>query len=689
MVKKLLKQLNLRVVFVLVFAAAGVGYLMMSGAATNSTSHELEGGIISGNASIGSDPNASDGQFISFGGSSQAPITNVRAMFYYPWFPEAWNQQGFSMFTNYSPTLGRYSSTDAAVINKHIDTMIYAGMNSAIYSWWGQNSKEDVRFQSYLDATGSKSLKWALYHECEGNGGAICADESGPAPTVAAITSDLNYIKTKYASDNRYLKLNNKPVILVYGDGTDSCTTATNWKTAAASTGFYVVLKVFSGFRTCPDQPDGWHQYGPAKAEDVQDNHAITISPGYWKKGCPTGGGACVQGDTQPFLARDITRWTTNVTNLKNSTAKFQLVTTFNEWGEGSIVESANEWPSASGYGQYIDILHDILVTSTTTPPAATVTIAAAGDIACGVGSTSAPCRQMITSDLLTSINPAAILALGDVQYEYGNLSDFLGFFEPSWGRFKSLIKPAIGNHEYGNSVGGTSPTGCDVLTTNNPASYACGYFDYFNGKGNSTGAAGERGKGYYAYDLGGWRLYAMNSNCSRVGGCQAGSAQEQWLRQDLASHPGKCKLMYMHHPFSSSDPRNFDGYLVNVPDATTYANLKRNTDNLAGIYQAFYDHKGDLVLVGHSHFYERYDLQNMQRLSDPANGFRQIIVGTGGRNTYIIDSANKRPLSQISSPSSTFGVLKLNLKASSYDWNFIPAAGSTFTDSGSTNCHI
>ena len=36
------------------------------------------------------------------------PAFPIRAAFYYPWFPEAWNQSGFNPFTNYTPTLGSY-----------------------------------------------------------------------------------------------------------------------------------------------------------------------------------------------------------------------------------------------------------------------------------------------------------------------------------------------------------------------------------------------------------------------------------------------------------------------------------------------------------------------------------------------------------------------------------------------------
>ena len=114
----------------------------------------------------------------------------------------------------------------------------------------------------------------------------------------------------------------------------------------------YIVLKVFANYKTsCTSQPDGWHQYGPAAATDSQAGYSYTISPGFWKS-----------GETSPRLDRDPTRWTANVASMKASNAPWQLVTTFNEWGEGTSVESADEWSSPSGYGTYIDALHAALV---------------------------------------------------------------------------------------------------------------------------------------------------------------------------------------------------------------------------------------------------------------------------------------------------------------------------------------
>ena len=242
-------------------------------------------------------------------------------------------------------------------------------------------------------------------------------------------------------------------------------------------------------------------------------------------------------------------------------------------------------------------------------PPVSGTKIAAAGDIACDPGSSSfnngqgsgLDCRQLATSDLLVGAGYAAVLALGDIQYEDGAYSKFLASYDPSWGRVKSITKPAPGNHEY-------------------QSGNANGYYQYFGA------AAGDPAKGYYSFDLAGWHIVALNSNCSFVGGCGVGSPQEQWLRADLAAHPASCTLAYWHHPRFSSGEHGSD---------STYTPF----------FQALYDANADLVLVGHDHDYERFAPQTASGTLDLARGIRQFVVGSGGKNvrTFPTRAAEQR----------------------------------------------
>jgi chitodextrinase len=275
----------------------------------------------------------------------------VRAAFYYPWFPETWSVNG--VHVSYHPSLGYYDSSNQAVAAAHVKALDYAKVNVAIASWWGVGThSESPRLPLLLDTTTSAGspLKWALYYEPEGQGN----------PTVSQLQADLSYIKTSYAGRSAYARVGGKPVIFVYNGNDTTCEVADRWKQATAGQ-WYVMLKIFSGYRTCASQPDGWHQYAPAVAADSQQGFSYSISPGFWRA-----------DESQPRLARDPARWQQNIRDMIASQAPWQLVTTFNEWGEGTAVESAQEWATASGYGSYLDALHDDGQTTApadTTPP--------------------------------------------------------------------------------------------------------------------------------------------------------------------------------------------------------------------------------------------------------------------------------------------------------------------------------
>ena len=278
--------------------------------------------------------------------------------------------------------------------------------------------------------------------------------------------------------------------------------------------------------------------------------------------------------------------------------------------------------------------------------------IMAAGDIACdptdpgyngGVG-TADRCHQRATSDLLLSTRLDAVLPLGDIQYDSSSTARINAVYAPTWGRVKSISRPILGNHEGSGA----------------------GYFDYFNGVGVSDGPAGPRGRGYYSFDLGTWHLVALNSNCSSVS-CSEGSEQERWLRADLAAHPTDCTLAYWHAPRYSS---GHDG---------SHASMQ-------ALWEALHDAQAELLLSGHSHDYERFAPLDRDGDVDESAGIRQFVVGTGG--AFFTGGLDTKAAHSEVAQNTTFGVLKLTLHAWSYDWQFVPEAGKTFTDSGSQACH-
>jgi hypothetical protein len=262
----------------------------------------------------------------------------VRGIFYYPWFTETWVVNG--KHVSYQPTLGYYSSDDQAVVDQHIKALDYANVDVAIFSWWGVNQhNESKRVPMLLNRTvaAGSDLKWAVLYEKEGFGN----------PTVAQIQSDLAYVKQNYVPHQAYAKINGKPVIYVYNADDNTCEVADRWA-LATNNEWYLSLKVVGGYTGCAHQPTTWHQYGPDSPEQRHTGYSCVIAPGFWRADVTT-----------PLLARDTARFSQNVRNMVASKEPWQLVTTFNEWGEGTAVESAKEWESASGFGTYLDALHN------------------------------------------------------------------------------------------------------------------------------------------------------------------------------------------------------------------------------------------------------------------------------------------------------------------------------------------
>jgi len=234
------------------------------------------------------------------------------------------------------------------------------------------------------------------------------------------------------------------------------------------------------------------------------------------------------------------------------------------------------------------------------------------------------------TAQLLDGIS-GTVFTAGDNAYVDGTYTEYLNCYDPTWGRHKSRTKPSPGNHDY--------------LTSG-----AAGYFQYFNNIPS-----------YYAYDLGAWRIYSLNSEVD----VSLSSAQVAWLSNDLSANPRQCVLAYWHRPRWSSGSNHGDAM------------------NMQAIWQLLYDAGAELVINGHEHQYERFSEMDASG-SAVSQGLREIVVGTGGAALYPFGTP--KSASQVRN-NTTYGVLKLTLRSTGYDWQFVPIAGSTFTDSGSDTC--
>jgi acid phosphatase type 7 len=255
--------------------------------------------------------------------------------------------------------------------------------------------------------------------------------------------------------------------------------------------------------------------------------------------------------------------------------------------------------------------------------------IVGAGDVAmCGI-----PEVEM-TARLLDGI-PGTVMALGDLAYPRGSANDFATCYEPTWGRVKGRTRPAPGNHDY-----------------ETPG--AAAYYAYF---GENAGPAG---LGYYSYRAGAWLVLSLNSNIP----AGPDSPQAAWVRATLASNPAPCALAYWHHPVFSSGPNGSSAVMRDI-------------------WTILQQGGADVVVSAHDHLYERFAPQDAAGRADP-RGLREFVAGTGGAHLY----APKAIIRNSEVISSTHGVLKLTLKAESYEWQFVPIAGKSFIDFGTAACN-
>jgi hypothetical protein len=237
------------------------------------------------------------------------------------------------------------------------------------------------------------------------------------------------------------------------------------------------------------------------------------------------------------------------------------------------------------------------------------------------------------TADLIRKADPAAVFTTGDNAYPDGSPSDYAKNYDPTWGSLKDRTHPVPGNHDY--------------LTEG-----AAGYVGYF-GKANVTNTSD--GGLYYAWDVGnGWRAYAVNTEVSTTG------AQLAWLKDDLAAHPGQHYILYGHSPRYTSSSEH-------AP-----------SEDICPLWDVLAKSGGlEIVLAGHNHQYERFSPMDCSGQLI-AQGPVSFVVGSGGKTLYGL--GKPQPGSEFRNNTDN-GVLKLRLRAGSYDWEFI-ASGTGSTES-------
>ncbi|WP_370944946.1 discoidin domain-containing protein [Amycolatopsis sp. cg5] len=272
-----------------------------------------------------------------------------------------------------------------------------------------------------------------------------------------------------------------------------------------------------------------------------------------------------------------------------------------------------------------------VLKASTKPGGSGTITLTIAGDIA----NPEMFSTHEQTAAQIAKINPQYVLTVGDNQYHKGTLAEYRAHYDKTWGKFKSITRPTIGNHEWDDQLKG--------------------YKSYFGA------IAYPQGLPYYSYDVGDFHFVAMDSNPIYTGG---GSEQVAWLRQDLAKNTKACVVGYWHHPRFNSG---------HAGDQKSIAPLWNELEKV----------KADMVFTGHDHHYERTKPLDTSGHVNEANGIRSVMVGIGGDYLYS-DYKAREGVEKIFAK---HGVVKLVLNGKSYSWEVIDTKGAVLDKAGPYTC--
>lgn len=274
--------------------------------------------------------------------------------------------------------------------------------------------------------------------------------------------------------------------------------------------------------------------------------------------------------------------------------------------------------------------------------PATTEDFNVVGDLArCSSADTTA--RHTAVANLLATY-PGSVGLTGDLAYPDGTPAEFADCYAPAWSQLDDRAYPIPGNHDY-KTAG------------------AAGYFGYWGMQ------AGDPSEGWYSFDVGSWKVYALNSNrnCTDVA-CWLGSEQHQWFEQELQRTTVQCSMMMVHHPRWSS-------------------NKHGNAAAVGALYDLAYDYGVDLVIASHDHGYERFPRLDGGGNPDPS-GPMSFVIGTGGASMYSFALApeNALPPSVVKQDTS-YGFGHFSLAPTSFSWEFVTALGPAFTDTGGDSC--
>ena len=258
--------------------------------------------------------------------------------------PLAVDQSNFA--SHYHPLTGAYASNDEAILDYQCLLMKYAGIEGVMVDWYGTQQKNDypqneTNTRALLKAVEKAQLKMAIVYEDATLDG--LSDKQGQA------RSDMRHLQSYYFKSDSYTKVGDKPLLMCFGP--QQLTTAAGWDYAFGALNTKPQFVVLNGFSSRANAQGEflWVNPNPDYSRaNTFDTYIAGAMPGFWDVYKQFGQG---NGYTT-YDREDGALFLRQLNAAKTSGLELLQISTWNDYGEGTIVEPTKEF----GY-QYLKML--------------------------------------------------------------------------------------------------------------------------------------------------------------------------------------------------------------------------------------------------------------------------------------------------------------------------------------------
>ncbi len=306
--------------------------------------------------------------------------------YYYPWYHAGdWSRHEYAG----TPKLGTYGTDSPKVSQQHISWCADHGINGLFVSWWGKDHLTEKHLNlGLLKAANVGRTQFALFYESlglldakDGKRDGVC-DFSKPE-VLNALIDDFQFLATRYFDHPQYLKLLGRPVVGMYVTRTFRNFTKEHLdqvRKAIDSNVYVIADEVFIGQQASPETArhrpgifDAHTAYNMFENINVRDDDTAltfqsreafpifrtwakettfipTIFPSYkdFRGHKPLPG-------TPADFATLLDKAKAIASRPNASTPPIILITSFNEWWEGTTIEPAEEYGT-----EYLNVIQQL-----------------------------------------------------------------------------------------------------------------------------------------------------------------------------------------------------------------------------------------------------------------------------------------------------------------------------------------